>query len=282
MKKSILFLALAMCTPVCAQSTPFVIDEIKAIIYGVEDTELILKSDITRLSLEGQPRTYDDVVMERLMYLEAKRYKIVPDEEGIDRHLATVQRENDMNLEQLKEIFKRSGYTYAEGREQFAMASSVGTLLDFKVRSRLIIAEKDIKAYYDANSVHQEAKYQLERAVVSSSLAKERIDKALAELRATGESVLDIEWGTPFWLQHDQVSDKLKFVFDMKIGDISEPSKVISGFEFYRLKDKKERRLTPLEERYNEIVGTLRGPKYQRLVSEYQKFLFDNTVIIKF
>lgn len=71
----------------------YLVDSIKAVVYSEDGTEVVTKSDIDRPGLDGSFRTLDDVVLERLMYLDAKRFKILPDEDTIDKHLKAVQRE---------------------------------------------------------------------------------------------------------------------------------------------------------------------------------------------
>src|SRR5437867_1197347 len=73
----------------------YLLDTIQAVVYSEEGAEIVTKSDIDRPGLDGSFRTLEDVVLERLMYLDAKRFKILPDQDTIDKHLKAVQRENN-------------------------------------------------------------------------------------------------------------------------------------------------------------------------------------------
>ena len=106
------------------------------------------------------------------MYLDAQRYKINADEEMVDKHLRALQEENKLTLDELNHIFANAGYTPEEGRKQFGMVTVVNQLLDFKIRSRLIIPDKEVVAYYNAHPEQQEAAYLIERGLIEYALLK--------------------------------------------------------------------------------------------------------------
>src|SRR3989304_1325054 len=131
-KKYFFPLYLLSVTVFLSASDRILLDSIKVVIYGVEGTEIITKSDVDRLSLEGKPRTLDDIILERLMYLDAKKFKMQPDEAAIEKHLGAIQRENNLSSNDLKQIFRSAGYSFEEGREQLGMMSAVNSIVDFK------------------------------------------------------------------------------------------------------------------------------------------------------
>ena len=92
------------------------IDTIQAVVFGQGGAQVITRSDVTRPSLSGAPQSLDDLIFERLVFLDAQKYKIVPDEDAVDKYLALVQKENNLTLDQLKEVFASAGYSYEEGR----------------------------------------------------------------------------------------------------------------------------------------------------------------------
>ena len=58
----------------------FVIDKLEAVIFAEEETVIVTKSDSDRMTLNGEFRTINDVILEQLMFQEAKKYKITSDE----------------------------------------------------------------------------------------------------------------------------------------------------------------------------------------------------------
>ncbi len=259
------------------KKTLYPVDDIVVVIYAQEGTEIITQSDLNRPTLEGAPRTLDETIFERLLFLDAKKYKMTADEEAIDKHLATVQRQNNMTLDELKAVFKASGYTYEEGREQFGIMYAVNAVVDFKIRSRLIVPEKDVLAYYEANPVMLEPSYQVQRAVIpyGKATSKQELRKELANFKGVG-----LEWQEPFWVDQSDLAESKRFIIGMAVGAIGEPQEIDSGYEVVKLVDKKGDRLAPLEDRYREIVDILRKPKYDEVMADYKKTLFDSASIV--
>ncbi len=260
----------------------YLIDTIKVVIYTEEGADIITQSQVDRPGIDGTFKSLDDLIFERLMYMDAKRFKMLPDEESIDKHLKEVQKENNLTLNQLKDVFKAAGYTYEEGREQFAVMTAIGSMLDFRIRSRLIVPEREVTAYYNANPVKEPAAYYIERAVVqrtngeTQNELRERINRFLA-----GNHSMALVWGDPFWITISELAEDKQFITKMVPGSVSEPLEIEVGFELFSLKEAKQERIVPLEERYREIANILRKPRYEQLMEEYRKNLFDNASILR-
>ncbi|MFI5332910.1 MAG: hypothetical protein ACHQVS_02290 [Candidatus Babeliales bacterium] len=261
----------------------FTINKIVASIYTEEDSAIITQLDVERLTLQGEKRTLEEIIFEKLVFLDAKAHKVVPDEEAIDRYLQTVQRENNLTLDQLKMIFKSAGYTYEEGREQFAIMSTVNSMIDYKIRSRLIVPEKDIDAYYKAHPEMEEPRYYVEMAAVpwSSEYEGEEFKHRLILYAQGKKDFPDISWNEPFWISKIDIAEDKEFITQLKEGQISNPYEGVQGFELYRVKEIQPERLKPLEgDRYKEISDLLRRPRFEQLMTEYKKELFDNASIV--
>jgi len=262
----------------------YLIDTIKVITFGEERTDIITHSDLMRPSLDGSYRSLDDLILECLIYQDAARYKMLPTEESIQRHLMAVQREHNLSMAELQDIFRSSGYTFEEGKEKFGIMSAVGSMLDFKIRSRLIVPEKDIVSYYDANPVYQEDVYQLARTFVMPAEGQgiSSLRSEIDQLIATGNASGTLNWSEPFWLKGTDIASARQFICDMQPGDIAIAQESDGGLELIKLVDCQERKKVPLEGRYNEIADILRRPKYEQLFNEYRQELFDNASIITF
>lgn len=262
----------------------YLVDTIRVVIFGEEETDIITESDLKRPSLEGAMRSKDDIILERLIYLDAKKFKVLPDEETIDRHLQAVQREHNLTLDQLKQMFKNAGYTYEQGRQQFSVMTTINSMLDLKIRSRLIVPERDVLKYYNEHPERQEAAYFIEKAFVpfSSIESKQTLKKRLTAFAKHEGPFNDIAWSEPFWISDSDLADDKKFIALLNVDQISMPQETDGGFELLRLKEKKEERLKSLEDRSQEIGTILRQPRYEQLFNEYKKELFDNASIVYF
>ena len=264
-------------------SNLYPIDQIEMAIFVPEGTQIITKSDVDRLSLEGKPRTLEELKNDRLMSLDAKKYNMWPDQEAVDKHLETIKRDNNLSDKDLLNIFKQSGYTYEDAMQEFAIMFANSSIVEFKIRSRLIVPEKDVIAYHEANPVFMDASYQLERAVVPLA-GKRSEEKQLAEIERNikAGTTQKYDWSVPFWLEEDDIAEDKAYLKNLKVGEISHPYKITNGFELYKLVDKKDRRKRTLEERYREITNILREPKYMELFNDYKQSLLDNAAIVQF
>lgn len=262
----------------------YLIDTVKAVIYGAERTDVITVSDVTRPSIDGNKQTLDDLVLAKLVCQDAIHYKMEPDNDAVENHLKAVQRENNLSLDDLKSIFSNAGYTYEEGKEQFKAMTAIGTMIDFRVRSRLIVPEKDIQAYYQEHPQIQEASYQIARAqeLPPQGMDRDVFMRELQKLVETGTCKLEIDWSEPFWIKKSELASDKQFITTLQVGSIGMGSESASGIELYKLLNNKEERLMSLEERYNDIADILKRPKYNELFEQYKKDLFSHAAVIYF
>jgi len=262
----------------------YLLDTIEASIYGEEETDIITKSDLDRPGIDGAFRSLNDRVIESLLYGEAKKFKMLPTTEAVEKHLQAVQQEHHLSQDELYDIFRAAGYSPQEGKEQFSKMSAISSVIDFKIRSRLIVPEKDIIAFYDENPIWQEPTYKVKRAVVNVPRRKnlERFRKELEQFIQTGTGSLKISWSDPFWINEDDIAEDRQFITAMEPGEIRIIQEGPEGFELLQLVEKKPKRLKPLEERYREIADKLRQPRFEELFKNYKQSLFDSASIIYF
>ena len=160
----------------------FVIDTIQAVVFA--------RSDVMRPSLAGVTQSLDDIIFERLVFLDAQKYKIVPDEDAVDKYLAMVQKENNLTLDQLKDIFASAGYTYEEGRQQFRVMQTVNSMLGLKIHSQVLVPRAQVEEYYNTHPEIIEAEYHLQYGFMPYALKKRAAqEKALQVMVKTGKKM---------------------------------------------------------------------------------------------
>lgn len=268
----------------CAQENDdeeVLIDTIKVIVGTENKATIITLSQEELPSLDGSPRTEQDLINETLMYQSAIQAQPKIDEEAIDKMLKQVMKDNNITLDQLKNIFKSAGYTFEEGREQFGIMSAINSLLDFKVRSRLSITEAEIKSYYDQHPVMQEATYYIERVFIPlhPKMSLDELHKQLTSLSPQDQA--NLHWSNPFTITKDSLAEEKKSIIDLEVGAISEPYEWENGYELFKMTSKQDRSPVPLQDRYREISETLRKARYETLMAELQEKLLSEASIIK-
>ena len=262
----------------------YLLDTIEAVVRMQKNTEIITKSDVDRPSLGGETRSLKDIVFERSVFLDAKKHKILSDEDALETYLMAIQHEHSLTRDGLKSIFTAAGYTYEEGREQLQMMQTSNIMIDFKIRSNLIVPRKDVVAYYQAHPQIVEPSYVLQRAVIPLSPTKTKAErkKELVIFSKNKEDIHNIIWSEPFSIDQSDIAQEKQFIITMEPGDISLPIEISDGFELFRLVEKTEERVLTLDERYREIADILRQPKYEELLQAYKDSLFDTASITYF
>ncbi len=265
------------------QSNLVLLDQIEVVVFGQEDVEIVTKSDIDRPALGGGYRTEDEIIFERSVLLDAKKHKIPNDEEAVDAGIEQMKREHDLSDDDLEMIFKESGYTLQEGRQQFQVMQMINTMLDVKVRSNLIVPRRDVEAYYNANPEVVEATYTIERLFIpfDQKKSKTRQRREIEKYVETGVGALEIQPGFVFTINHSDVAQQKQFIFTMEQNQLSAPQEIAGGFELLRLIEKTPEHFKTLDERYREIVDVLRRPKYEELMQKYRDQLMQQVSVVR-
>lgn len=251
------------------------IDTVIAVIPNPEGNKVITQSELDRPAIDGTMRSKQDLIRNARLYNKAKEYGMIPSESDIDDHLNMIKRENKMTHDDVVKLFDSAGYTFAEGREQLGEMSAISTLLSVKVHSRLLIPEREVRAYYDANPIYLEPQYEIQRGLMpfDSSLSKDQQRKKIEATLQAGKSLPNVEWMDPFWLDLADIAEDKMFITQMAAGETRVSQELYDGFELLKLVNMHERRLKGFEERYTEIAEILRRPRYERLFAEFEQQL---------
>ena len=277
-KKAILILILSI-APLSARHK---IDGIKAIIYGETETVIITESEVTRPGLDGQPKTLDDLILENLVFLDAKRMGAMPDQEAMQRHWEAIKKQNNLSEDDMRAVAAQAGYTLPEAKLQLGRMTAINQMLELKVKSGLFVTKQEVEKYYYAHPEIEQAEYDIARAVVPFSVmpSREQLKNKLSGLAKSGSDDPLLQWSSPFVLLHDEIAADKQFIYKMKPGEISQPFELSNGFEMFKLVSKIPERVVPLSERYDQIEHFLKTPKYKELMDAYKKELYDKATIV--
>lgn len=258
----------------CAEDV-FLIDRILCTVSLGQDVEVITQSDLDRLSLDGASRTLEQLKFERAMYLEAKKMGMVPDDQALQQGRAQLEKENGLSRAQFDQLFLEIGYTAKEGMEELRHMQAINAILDFKVRSQLMVPRSEIEKFYQENPEMVSASYELEQALIPFSSTKSKQEQqALVDAYIAGTyRSKKVKWSPSFSIEHDDVAQGMRFVYALPEGGIGSVE-TEDGFLLLKVVAKHPGRERSLEERYEAIADQLRRPRYQQLMDEYKKELF--------
>lgn len=253
------------------------VDEVLAVVYHPEGNATVLLSDLTG-SIDGQEKSLREVILERLMVLDARKYKIVITEEELDRFLAQLQKQNGWTRNDLIQFGDEHGFSYDGMRELLRDKQMVNQVLDYRVRAdkRMMVGREEALAYYEAHPEAEEATYTLDIAYVPfSKYDAKTIDNFLKSKKIPA----DIMWDEPFTLKASELAEDRKFITTEKIGAIVLVDKLDDGYELTRLVEKTDAVSVPFEEAYGRIVMQMRQERFQQVLQDYQEELLKSAKI---
>lgn len=257
------------------------IDRVEAVVYGPEVSEAVLHSDMEH-TLDGRPRTLEEVIFDRLMVQDALKMRMPAEEKDIDNYIEKFAKNMGGTSDDIYKLFEEAGFSIEEGRRRFGEMRLMRQVQDYKVMSKVFVSEKEVKEYYEEHPQLKPALYTIEHAFIPAAQDQaEQVRKDILHYIKTGKK-LKVNWRElPEVMEADLAEDK-RFLTQLEPGQITEPLARDGGFELYRLKSKKSEVVVPLQDRYREIAETLRKPKFEQNMAAYHKELFDNASIVYF
>ena len=257
-------------------------DEIGATIYTPEESNIILtKKDFERPSINGAMQSKEEIVLNHIMaYVARVIYKMDASDDVIEKYIQNIIEQNGLTRPQIIQMFKQAGYSYEDGVEQLKMMYLIENLLSYKIKSRLVVTEDDIKKYYNDHPEHVPAAYQIQMGFIPKvRLSKEQI----AQWDTYKNTISGIEWSAePYWLEDSEIGDHSAFIKTLNIHDVSDLEAVEGGYEVIKLVEKRMQVLKPLEERYKAIADELRAPMFDKMFNDYKKQLVAEFQVVYF
>lgn len=104
-----------------------------------------------RMVYELREKVLNQMIDEKLTDQEIERYDIKVSEEAIDNTIEEMKKRNYMTDQQLRDRLQKEGLTMDEYRTQMKNQILRMRLVNREVKSKIVITEEDIRAYYEKN-----------------------------------------------------------------------------------------------------------------------------------
>ncbi len=140
-----------------------------------------------KIVLDNQKqKALNGLVDEKLTDQQIKRYGISVSDGAVDQSIERIKSINNLSDDDLKRALDMEGVNYDTYRRQIKTQMLQSRLVNIEVKSKIVVTDQDIKAYYDANQSQYagQTKYHLRHILlrVDSSLESER-ERVLEEMR---------------------------------------------------------------------------------------------------
>ncbi len=231
------------------------------------------------------------LIENKLAESKAKELGLKVSESDVDSEIRRIEREQGVTHKEFLKMLKEHGISYQEYRRQIKREIERMQIVEFEVKSRIVIPEERIKEYYEKHKAQfateekvrisaiflkakdpndpDEIKRLMKRAEVIMERLKAGQDfSELAEQFSEGPGAE--EGGDLGYFKINELDPELrKIIKNMKVGEVSGPIIRPFGIQIIKLVDRKKAGVKPLEEVRDYIYRILYNKEVEKRYSSW-------------
>ncbi|RLC21768.1 MAG: hypothetical protein DRH56_09270 [Deltaproteobacteria bacterium] len=254
---------------------------------GVDPAEL--KSQNEKKYMETRRRVLDSLINEKITLAKITELGINVTPGEVDASIERIKRNNGLTDEDLRAALKKEGITYEAYREKIKTQLQKIQLLNFAVKSKIIVREEEIKKYYETHLKDFTTEERVHLAIIllkpgpsgekNAAEILERIQKgedftALAKEFSVGPGAKD--GGDMGFFRISQLDPEMrKITRQMSPGEVKGPIHRGSALQIVKLMERRKKRVKPLAEARDAIFDILYQEEVNREYSSWIKGLRD-------
>jgi peptidyl-prolyl cis-trans isomerase SurA len=240
---------------------------------------------------DKQKNALRDRIDELLLIEKGKELNVNVDSE-VSRYMASLQRQSGItDPEKFHDyVRQQSGMSFEDFQSEAKNQAMTREVIGQEVGRHISVTDKEIQAYYDAhkNDFIREEKVFLREILISTqnkdeaaiAAAKKKADRIVAEAKkgarfgdlATNNSdaATAKDGGALGGYKKGELNKDIEdAVWNLPKGGITNPIKIGTGYEIFKVEDHTKAGLAPLVDVRQEIENELYGPKMQPRIREY-------------
>ena len=263
---------------------------------GVTPDELKLKSET--MYYDARQKILELLIDEKIAQAKIKELRIQVSERQVDNYVEKMKRDNQWTQEDLVAGLEKEGLSYEKYRERIKRDIERAQLIEYEVRSKIIIRDEAIQKYYEeqkgtfgvAEKVQLAGIFLMRRNLKSEEEMRELYKKA-QEISAKLKAGADFsqmarshsegpganEGGDLGLFTVDHLEPGLKSVVEaLPEGGISDPLVRPNGIQIIKVTKKQTGKIRSLEEMKDAIYGILYQEEVNRRYQNWIKELREN------
>jgi peptidyl-prolyl cis-trans isomerase SurA len=269
---------------------------------GVPPEELMLKSDA--MYRDARQKILELLIDEKIAQAKIKELRIQVSDRQVDNYVEKLKRDNQLTQEDLVAGLEKEGLSYEKYRERIKRDIERAQLIEYEVRSKIIIREETIQKYYEeqkgtfgvAEKVQLAGIFLMRKNLKSEEEMRELYGKAqeiAAKLKAGADFTQMAgnysegpgakEGGDLGQFTVEHLEPGLKSVVEaLPEGGISDPLVRPNGIQIIKVTKKQTGKIRSLEEMKDAIYGTLYqeevNRRYQNWIKELRESAYTRVV----
>lgn len=249
------------------------VDEIVVRVNNVN----ICDSDVKerQMQLGGNSRSVEQCIQDELLYQKAKSYSAVMSDDDLEKRLVALRDGYGFGYRsqgEFESFLRKAGLSTKRLREQIKRSGAIAVIENALLPKDALVSREDVEAYCAKYPEQKDEEYLLSFA----TFAKD-------DLTTSGQVLpgISLAWTElDGWIKKSDLGANMKFVVDMKVGEVSRPVVRDSACFMYRLEKKAEKRNLSVDERYAEIEQLLLKDRKVEKEVEIKQRLRDEAAVV--
>jgi peptidyl-prolyl cis-trans isomerase SurA len=251
---------------------------------GLSAKDLQLKNE--KEFYEIRRAILDNLVNEKITEQQIIKLGIKVTAKNVDEAIEKVKRENNFTQEELIYSLKLDGVTLEEYKDKIEKQIERFRLVNYEVKSKIVITEEEIKKYYQTHSKEYTEISKVRLARIFLRVRNPNDKEEIARVKSLGVEILQkIKQGHDFsemaktysqgpagpeggnlgWIKASQLEPTLRKKIDkLSVGEHTDLDLAPSGFQIIRLVEEKKGGLKPFEEIRDAIYSKLFKEKVEK------------------
>jgi peptidyl-prolyl cis-trans isomerase SurA len=263
--------------------------------FSVEDLK---RNDGPRFA-ETEHRILELLIDEKITEDKVKELKITVSKRQVDATIKRIKEENHWSDEEFTAHLERGGFTLEKYQEKIRKDLERMQLIEYEVRSKIIIRDEEIKAYYEQNKKLFGSTKKVRLAGIFLLLKRPDDQGEIKEIQEKGEEILErLKRGEDFgdlakkfsegpgaadggdlgMFDADQLDPQFRKIIDtLPEGSVSGLIPTSKGIQILKVTQKQVGKAKPLEEVKGAIYSELYQQEINRRYDSWIKELRDNS-----